>query len=92
MPGLIMILVDLDQPGVETRPIRAASGRNEFAEIVFDDAEVSRDRVLGQLGDGWRIAMACVPSGSSAAARSAPCGGRDTRAGHLDRQAAAVGR
>jgi alkylation response protein AidB-like acyl-CoA dehydrogenase len=58
--GLSMLLVDLDQPGVETRPIRAASGRNEFAEIFFDDAGASRDRLLGQLGDGWGIAMSLL--------------------------------
>jgi alkylation response protein AidB-like acyl-CoA dehydrogenase len=58
--GLSMILVDLDQPGVETRPIRAASGRNEFAEIFFDDAEASSDRLLGQSGDGWAIAMSLL--------------------------------
>lgn len=58
--GLTMLLVDLDGPGVETRPIAAANGRNEFAEIFFDDAPVSPSRVLGSLGEGWAIAMSLL--------------------------------
>ncbi len=37
-PGLTMVLVDLDQPGVEVRPIRAQNGENHFAEIFLDGA------------------------------------------------------
>jgi acyl-CoA dehydrogenase len=55
--GLTMLLVDLDSPGVAVRAIRAANGRNEFAEIFFDDVEVPITRVLGAPGQGWEITM-----------------------------------
>jgi alkylation response protein AidB-like acyl-CoA dehydrogenase len=55
--GLTMVLLDLDQPGIEVRPIRAEDGDNHFSEIFLDDAYVSADRIIGQLGGGWGIAM-----------------------------------
>ncbi|MGV0794855.1 acyl-CoA dehydrogenase family protein [Mycolicibacterium sp. XJ1819] len=55
--GLTFFLVDLDAPGVSVQPILAASGRNEFAEIVFQDVEVPEDRRIGDVGLGWEAAM-----------------------------------
>ncbi len=55
--GLTMVLVDLDQPGIEVRPIRAEDGENHFSEIFLDNAWVPADRVIGTLGQGWAIAM-----------------------------------
>lgn len=55
--GLTMVLIDLHQPGVDVRPIRAEDGENHFAEIFLDHAHVSAERVIGGLGDGWAIAM-----------------------------------
>lgn len=55
--GLTMVLLDLDQPGVDVRPIRCEDGDNHLAEIFLDDALVPASRVIGGLGDGWGIAM-----------------------------------
>jgi alkylation response protein AidB-like acyl-CoA dehydrogenase len=55
--GLSMLLVPLDTPGVECRPIVTASGTEEFAEIFFDDAAVPAANLLGEPGQGWAIAM-----------------------------------
>jgi acyl-CoA dehydrogenase len=55
--GITMLLVDLDAPGCEMRPIRASSGRTEFAELFFDDTPVARDRVIGEVNGGWGVAM-----------------------------------
>jgi hypothetical protein len=55
--GLSMLWVDLAAPGVEVRPIMAANGRNEFAEMFFADVEVTDDAVIGETGDGWAVAM-----------------------------------
>jgi alkylation response protein AidB-like acyl-CoA dehydrogenase len=55
--GLTMVLIDLDQPGIEVRPIRAEDGDNHFSEIFLDHAHVSSDRIIGELGGGWGIAM-----------------------------------
>jgi alkylation response protein AidB-like acyl-CoA dehydrogenase len=55
--GLSYLLVPLDQPGVEVRPIVQLTGDSEFNEVFFDDARTDADLVVGQPGDGWRVAM-----------------------------------
>jgi acyl-CoA dehydrogenase len=55
--GISMFLIDLDSPGIEVRPTRASSDRNEFAETFFDDVFVPGDRVVGEIDAGWGIAM-----------------------------------
>ena len=49
--------VDLDQDGADVRPIRAQDGENHFSEIFLDGAYVPKDRVIGELGQGWAVAM-----------------------------------
>lgn len=55
--GLTMMMVDADAPGVTIRPIALASGRRELAEVFFDDVRVDRERVVGDIGGGWAVAM-----------------------------------
>jgi alkylation response protein AidB-like acyl-CoA dehydrogenase len=55
--GLSYLLVPLEQPGVEIRPIVQLTGDSEFNEVFFDDARTDADLVVGEPGDGWRVAM-----------------------------------
>jgi len=55
--GLSYLLVPLDQPGVEIRPIVQLTGDSEFNEVFFDDARTDANLVVGEPGDGWRVAM-----------------------------------
>jgi len=55
--GLSYLLVPLDQPGVEVRPIVQLTGDSEFNEVFFDDARTDASLVVGAPGDGWRVAM-----------------------------------
>jgi alkylation response protein AidB-like acyl-CoA dehydrogenase len=55
--GLSYLLVPLDQPGVEIRPIIQLTGDSEFNEVFFDDARTDASLVVGAPGDGWRVAM-----------------------------------
>ena len=55
--GLSYLLVPLDQPGVEVRPIVQLTGSADFNEVFFDDARTDADLVVGAPGDGWRVAM-----------------------------------
>ena len=55
--GLSYLLVPLDQPGVEIRPIVQLTGDSEFNEVFFTDARTPASMVVGQPGDGWRVAM-----------------------------------
>jgi alkylation response protein AidB-like acyl-CoA dehydrogenase len=52
---LAMSFVRLDSSGVTRRPIRALTGRNEFAEIFFDDVVVEEGDLVGELHDGWKV-------------------------------------
>ena len=55
--GLSVFLVDADTPGVTVRSITLASGRQELAEVFFDDVRVSRERLIGDVGGGWGVVM-----------------------------------
>lgn len=55
--GLSFLLVPMDQQGIEVRPIVQPTGGGEFNETFFDDARTERDLVVGEVGDGWRVAM-----------------------------------
>ncbi|HEX5584619.1 acyl-CoA dehydrogenase family protein, partial [Gaiella sp.] len=55
--GLTYMVVDMHAPGVEVRPLTQITGEAEFNEIFFSGAEVPVENVLGEIGDGWRVAM-----------------------------------
>jgi alkylation response protein AidB-like acyl-CoA dehydrogenase len=55
--GISMLLVDMDQPGVEARPLKQMSGASEFGEVFFTDATCATTEVLGGEGNGWQVAM-----------------------------------
>ena len=56
--GLTFVLVPLDSPGVTVRPIAQLDGDTGFAEIFFDDVHVPVENTLGEVNQGWRVAMA----------------------------------
>jgi len=58
--GLSFLLVPLDQPGVEVRPIEQLTGGSEFNEVFFTGARTAADLVVGAPGEGWRVAMALL--------------------------------
>ena len=55
--GLSLMVLRLDQPGVEVRPIETIAGTSDFCEIFLDGAVVPREDVVGELGAGWQVAM-----------------------------------
>jgi alkylation response protein AidB-like acyl-CoA dehydrogenase len=58
--GLSYVLVPMRQPGVEMRPITQLTGTSEFNEVFFDGARTSKEMVVGEVGDGWRVALATL--------------------------------
>jgi alkylation response protein AidB-like acyl-CoA dehydrogenase len=54
--GLSLLLVPMRQPGVTVRPIRQLTGTSEFNEVFFDGARTDAGLVVGEPGDGWRVA------------------------------------
>ncbi|MEM8904402.1 MAG: acyl-CoA dehydrogenase family protein [Actinomycetota bacterium] len=55
--GLTYFVVDMDQPGVEVRPLRQMTGDAEFNEVYFTDARVPDAERLGEVGEGWRVSL-----------------------------------
>jgi alkylation response protein AidB-like acyl-CoA dehydrogenase len=55
--GLTYLLVDMESPGVEVRPLVQITGDAEFNEIFFKDVEVPKSQVVGEAGKGWVVAM-----------------------------------
>jgi len=55
--GLTYFVVDMDQPGVEVRPLRQITGEAEFNEVYFTDARIPDAYRLGAVGEGWRVAL-----------------------------------
>ena len=58
--GLSYLLVPMDQPGVEVRPITQLTRTSEFNEVFFDGARTRAEHVVGAVGDGWRVALATL--------------------------------
>jgi alkylation response protein AidB-like acyl-CoA dehydrogenase len=52
--GLSQFLVDLSLPGVTIRPIQNLAGEHHFNEVVFEDALLFNEAILGQEGEGWK--------------------------------------
>lgn len=55
--GISYLLVPMDQPGIEIRPIRQMTGEADFNEVFFDGAVTAEENVVGQPGQGWQVAM-----------------------------------
>jgi alkylation response protein AidB-like acyl-CoA dehydrogenase len=58
--GLSFLLVPVDQEGIEIRPIEQITGGAEFNEVFFSGARTTADLILGEPGDGWKVAMALL--------------------------------
>jgi alkylation response protein AidB-like acyl-CoA dehydrogenase len=54
--GLSYFVIDMDQPGIEVRPLRQMTGGANFNEVFFDGARVHSDNMLGGEGLGWSVA------------------------------------
>ncbi|MGI9327573.1 MAG: acyl-CoA dehydrogenase family protein [Pseudomonadales bacterium] len=53
--GISFLLLPMDQPGVETRPIQLIAGESPFCETFFNDARAEKGDLLGDLNDGWSV-------------------------------------
>ena len=54
--GISFLLFDMASPGVSTNPIKLISGNSPFCETVFENVEVPKENLVGELNKGWNIA------------------------------------
>jgi alkylation response protein AidB-like acyl-CoA dehydrogenase len=55
--GMTMFWIDMKAPGVEVRPIHQMSGASNFNEVYFTDLKVKDSQRVGDVGEGWRVAL-----------------------------------
>ncbi|MSO79371.1 MAG: acyl-CoA dehydrogenase [Acidimicrobiia bacterium] len=100
--GISYFAFDMNQPGVEVRPLREMTGRALFSEVFFDDARVRDDALIGGLNNGWLVANTTLANeraglgvGGGAAAGAAYPGKKagmlDVRVGDLAERTARSG-
>jgi alkylation response protein AidB-like acyl-CoA dehydrogenase len=89
--GITYFIIDMDQPGIEVRPLKQMNGGATFNEVFFSDAVVPHDCVLGGVDTGWQVAVATLAYerqglGSRGAPGGIMAGTPGAKAGHLDRR------
>ena len=55
--GLSMFILPMDTPGVTVRPLTQMDGESKFNEVFFDGAELGDDALIGEVGQGWTLAI-----------------------------------
>jgi alkylation response protein AidB-like acyl-CoA dehydrogenase len=55
--GLTYFILDMEQPGVEVRPLVQITGESEFNELFLVDACIPHENMLGAEGDGWKVTI-----------------------------------
>ena len=55
--GMSYILVDMKSPGITVRPLKQLTGESEFNEVFFEDVRVPRMNLVGELNNGWGVAL-----------------------------------
>jgi alkylation response protein AidB-like acyl-CoA dehydrogenase len=58
--GITAFLVPMAHPGVTVRPLRQLTGDAEFCEVFFDDARIDDSMRLGEVNEGWRVAISVL--------------------------------
>lgn len=69
--NLTAFLISMDAPGGTVRPLRQMTGGAAFNEVFLDDVQVGDERRLGQVGDGWKVALTTLGHERSAMGHSA---------------------
>ncbi|MDT5266648.1 MAG: hypothetical protein QOI90_3274, partial [Mycobacterium sp.] len=58
--GITWVICDMSTPGIDIRPIETIEGGSEFCEVFYDDVRIPLGNVVGNVGEGWSVAMATL--------------------------------
>jgi alkylation response protein AidB-like acyl-CoA dehydrogenase len=53
--GISYLLIDMNQPGIDVRPLKQMTGSMEFNEVFFNDVKTPKDWIVGKRGEGWLV-------------------------------------
>jgi len=53
--GISYLLIDMDQPGIDVRPLRQMTGDADFNEVFLSDVRTPKDWIVGKRGEGWNV-------------------------------------
>lgn len=73
--GISFLLIDMNSPGIEVRPIQLISGITHFCEVFFTDVAVPKANLVGEVNGGWQVAKRLLQherSGLSSVRRAGP--------------------
>jgi alkylation response protein AidB-like acyl-CoA dehydrogenase len=82
--GLTYFALDMRSPGVEVRPLRQITGEAEFNEVYLTDARVPDANRIGEVGEGWRVALTTLMNERTAIGSGGGGGGTGRRRGPID--------
>ncbi len=58
--GISWVICPMGLPGMEIRPIKTLAGNSDFCEVFYDQVRIPLSNVVGEINDGWRVAMATL--------------------------------
>ncbi|MFD6060198.1 acyl-CoA dehydrogenase family protein [Rhodococcus wratislaviensis] len=58
--GITWVICDMRSPGIDIRPIETIDGDNEFCEVFYDEVRIPLTNVVGEVNDGWNVAMSTL--------------------------------
>jgi alkylation response protein AidB-like acyl-CoA dehydrogenase len=90
--GITFFVIDMDQPGVDVRPLREMTGGETFNEVFFTDARVPHANIIGRENDGWAVAVTTLAHERNSLAPGAGGGGEIVGRPDLSRRVGDLGR
>ncbi len=90
--GISYFIIDMDQPGIEVRPLKQMNGQASFNEVFFTDAVVAHENLVGDPNEGWMVAVATLAyerqgiGGRGGGGGTVMVGGPGEKNGQLDRK------
>jgi len=72
--GISYLLIDMNQPGIDVRPLTQMTGDEDFNEVFFDDARTPADWIVGRRGEGWNVSRTTLKHERNSIGASAQTG------------------